>query len=661
MNPVSSNTSSEEAIILRQQWKLIGDCKLIPLGKGFFTIKLDTEKDRNYIKAGQWEVLNQVLRVRNWVSNFRPAYQRTSKAQFCSTCGIIRHLVTECYVEKNKNKDTSVFRQSHNVNKATPTKNAEPQKTQTTPSRVPFDICDITEREEDAIVHSIIVTPHSSPPVEEVLISSGRFNNLSTEESLIEEESVIMEVSKICEVVEQNSLQNSTVKYVNGSTGKVTEEVIPVTSWAKIVNKEMSMVIHNSSSSNKKGNIWLFWNKSISTPQVISMSSQMITISVGDTLISGVHAHVGITQRRFVWSEMELISELQKPWIILGDFNAITFVEEKFGGRAPNKTAMLDFTSCLNRCELIQAPKTGLDYSWSKCQRGKKRILCNLDRVVFNQKWLQIYGDWGYKVGIRLVSDHAPLLGGCATFVFMSKLKNLKKCLNEWNWKEFGDVNTKIQEVEAKVKVAMEESDKNSHDENAYATLVEAQNEYSSREVQYSTLMRQKSRTKWVKEGAANTSFFHTNLKIRQAFNQISELEDSSGNIITDQEKLSAELVGFFEKRFAHKEVQINEDFLNVIPNSITTEDQIMLDALPSPEEIQKIAFEIDPDSSPVPDGFSGIFYRTCWNIIQQDIVDAIQFCWSRKFIPKGLNSSFLVLLPKCQGAKTAAQFRPID
>lgn len=159
--------------------------------------------------------------------------------KFCSTCGIIRHLVTECYVEKNKNKDTSVFRQSHNVNKATPTKNAEPQKTQTTPSRVPFDICDITEREEDAIVHSIIVTPHSSPPVEEVLISSGRFNNLSTEESLIEEESVIMEVSKICEVVEQNSLQNSTVKYVNGSTGKVTEEVIPVTSWAKIVNKEM--------------------------------------------------------------------------------------------------------------------------------------------------------------------------------------------------------------------------------------------------------------------------------------------------------------------------------------------------------------------------------------------------------------------------------------
>ncbi|XP_026451968.1 uncharacterized protein LOC113352357 [Papaver somniferum] len=69
------------AVILRQQWKLTGECKLIPLGRGFFTIKLDNELDCKTIKAGQWEVLNQILQVTNWVSNFRPSNQRTSKAQ----------------------------------------------------------------------------------------------------------------------------------------------------------------------------------------------------------------------------------------------------------------------------------------------------------------------------------------------------------------------------------------------------------------------------------------------------------------------------------------------------------------------------------------------------------------------------------------------------
>ncbi|XP_026417209.1 uncharacterized protein LOC113312687 [Papaver somniferum] len=68
-------------VILRQQWKLTGECKLISLGIGFFTIKLDNELDRRTIKAGQWEVLNQVLQVRNWISNFRPSNQRTSKIQ----------------------------------------------------------------------------------------------------------------------------------------------------------------------------------------------------------------------------------------------------------------------------------------------------------------------------------------------------------------------------------------------------------------------------------------------------------------------------------------------------------------------------------------------------------------------------------------------------
>lgn len=57
--------------ILSSQWKLKGKCQLIPLGKGFFTIKLDNEEDKQYIKSGTWEVLDQVLKVRNWIPNFR--------------------------------------------------------------------------------------------------------------------------------------------------------------------------------------------------------------------------------------------------------------------------------------------------------------------------------------------------------------------------------------------------------------------------------------------------------------------------------------------------------------------------------------------------------------------------------------------------------------
>ncbi|XP_026417225.1 uncharacterized protein LOC113312703 [Papaver somniferum] len=71
---------SEVVLDLKSQWKLTGQCKMIPLGKGFFTIKLDNEKDQGYIKAGKWEVRHQELWIRNWIPNFRPENHRTSFA-----------------------------------------------------------------------------------------------------------------------------------------------------------------------------------------------------------------------------------------------------------------------------------------------------------------------------------------------------------------------------------------------------------------------------------------------------------------------------------------------------------------------------------------------------------------------------------------------------
>ncbi|XP_026433325.1 uncharacterized protein LOC113330711 [Papaver somniferum] len=357
---------------------------------------------------------------------------------------------------------------------------------------------------------------------------------------------------------------------------------------------------------------------------------------------------------------MEMISGFNLPWLAIGDFNVVTSIEEKVGGKTPNKRAMMDFNNCLDICELMQAPKTGLQHSWPNCQHGSKRILCNLDRAVFNQLWLHKFNGWGYKVGLRIALDHAPLLGGCASipkphntpmrfqkiwishptfmevvekccseevvgdpaFLFQTKLKKLKRILKDWNWTVFGDINVQIEEAEVKVQEAMVNSDNNPSDEELLSILVSAQN--------------------------------------LQARNTISELEVNNGDIISDQEKFSEELVKYFENKFKFQEVKNIEHMVDGIPEVLTSDDQNMSEAIRDENEIKDNLFAMDPESAPGSDGFSGCFYKACWHIINKDVVNAIQFCWKRKFIPKRLNSKFLVLLPKIEGARISNPYRPI-
>ncbi|XP_026450801.1 uncharacterized protein LOC113350913 [Papaver somniferum] len=270
-------------------------------------------------------------------------------------------------------------------------------------------------------------------------------------------------------------------------------------------------------------------------------------------MVTGIHGANLALDRRELWQELELMSTYNLPWLVIGDFNMILSVDEKKGGRSPIKTSMLEFNHCLQSCGLINAPKSGLSFSWCNNRAGVKRILCNLDRVVYNDKWMEIYPNWEYKVGTRGASDHSPLCGahnsipkpqnapfralkvglthkyflkivsdewnkeisGTPIFIFMHKFKNLKTILKKWNWDVFGDVNAKLIQADKDVLQETLASDNNPEDIKLLNNLVTARGVQEILTSQYNAILSQKARTKWLKEGAANTNFFHTTMKIR--------------------------------------------------------------------------------------------------------------------------------------------------
>lgn len=67
--------------------------------------------------------------------------------------------------------------------------------------------------------------------------------------------------------------------------------------------------------------------------------------------------------------------------------------------------------------------------------------------------------------------------------------------------------------------------------------------------------------------------------------------------------------------------------------------------------------------SAPGPDGFSGHFFTSCWDIIHLDIFNAVLDFFKLSTLPRAYTSSFLVLIPHgaVEKAKAIKDFRPIS
>ncbi|XP_022559972.1 uncharacterized protein LOC111206840 [Brassica napus] len=118
----------------------------------------------------------------------------------------------------------------------------------------------------------------------------------------------------------------------------------------------------------------------------------------------------------------------------------------------------------------------------------------------------------------------------------------------------------------------------------------------------------------------------------------------------------------------------LEEDFLKQPEYQGATEDELkdnldfrcsledcsMLEAEVTKEEIHKVLFAMPASKSPGPDGFPCEFFKTTWFIIGHDFTVAIQSVFKFGFLPKGVNSTILALIPKKTDSMEMRDYMPI-
>ncbi|GKD20495.1 RNA-directed DNA polymerase, eukaryota, reverse transcriptase zinc-binding domain protein, partial [Tanacetum coccineum] len=128
-----------------------------------------------------------------------------------------------------------------------------------------------------------------------------------------------------------------------------------------------------------------------------------------------------------------------------------------------------------------------------------------------------------------------------------------------------------------------------------------------------------------------------------------------SNSIIVHCEKV--DYVGFILNFFIRG---YSQDGQHVVPfSTLSQEDNMELEKPVTLEEIRAAVWDCGSQKSPGPDGFSFLFLKSYWELLKEDVGNAVRCVFDSFVMPRGVNSSFITLIPKISNPIHIKDFRP--
>ncbi|XP_071678521.1 uncharacterized protein [Lolium perenne] len=292
---------------------------------------------------------------------------------------------------------------------------------------------------------------------------------------------------------------------------------------------------------------------------------------------------------------------------------------------------MADFRRMLNYCDLHDIPFTGPPWTYNNKQKENRNVRSRIDRAVASQSW--------------------P-----AKHLYTSKIR-ARGHLKDWSALNFGKVAKEINK-KRKHLTKLWRRTKTANRDSEIQRISSELDELLHRE---EMMWRQRSRIDWLKEGDRNTKFFHRKAKWRQNKNRISRIKDANGVWIDDPDEIKNLANEFFKNLYASDPTVCPVDLLNLIHSPITPDINEGLCAGFTDDEISDALFQIGLLKAPGPDGMPGRFFQRNWALMKDEVIRAVRNFFDNGAMPKGLNDTVIVLIPKGTNPECLADYRPIS
>ncbi|KAJ9547121.1 hypothetical protein OSB04_019664 [Centaurea solstitialis] len=451
----------------------------------------------------------------------------------------------------------------------------------------------------------------------------------------------------------------------------------------------------NAAVSGRGARILFAWDERVADVMVWEFHSH--DVSFFATIVYGSNS---LVERNELWSGLRKAKVIMgdKPWVVLGDFNAMLFPHDGFGGCSKRNQSMEDFFLCVEDTELFDVRYTGVQFTWTQKPRGGEGLLRKLDRVLVNTSFLTCFPDSSANFIPRGVSDHACAVlempaqsrpkqrgfrfenfladrgdfldivasewynqeVGSFMFSLVKRLKRLKKPFRRIR-NLVGDVTVRVRNLRIEldaIQLACDLDPSNSilMEDLAHITLA-----YEQARADELAFFRQRAKVRWLNEGDRNTAYFHQVVKERRNRGILRSVIDSQGRYVQD-DAVGPVFVDHFRSFLGMIDPLVEPSIQSdLFQNSLTLSESLHMIRPILDEEIKWAVFNIGNDKAPGPDGYSSKFFKSAWSVIGKDVLIAVHnFFYSGRLLSE-LNHTLLCFIPKVPNATRVTDFRPIS
>uniref|UniRef100_A0A803PAC6 Reverse transcriptase domain-containing protein n=1 Tax=Cannabis sativa TaxID=3483 RepID=A0A803PAC6_CANSA len=350
------------------------------------------------------------------------------------------------------------------------------------------------------------------------------------------------------------------------------------------------------------------------------------------------------SNRRQTWKILDRIGRSNPidPWLIIGDFNAFLFSNDKQGGN-PDRGPSTDFRQFLDLFNLTPLDPKGAPLTWNNNVAAPRNIQERIDWGIVNNAWINNFPNVLLSHLGFFSSDHRALELATSNPHITSPSANNKRFLfeNVWlsdpnwtqvfqkSWANLGNLQAAIPNLIAIQKEC--------------ANTLNAWNHKKDFQFKKHILRLEKDLEK-----ARESPVWDA-----QTIAKIKDVQSSYHSRNGVAFPIAFHFLGPFRNGHARA--------LEGIDRSLSIDDIHLLEVPFTHTEIEKAFHQLPLDKAPGIDGFNSQFYKDNWTFLRNDVINAALSFLNGDGDIAPLNTTLITLIPKVKNPTVLTEYRPIS